>query len=197
LAYIDRSVSVEVTALEDEPSSPARTDSRADEPIAEAQPEEVVTAVVDELLEGFSSEETLHQRISEEIARAAGRPNRVVVLHCCLENIESIKQASGEAHAKLVVLKVGGALRSHMRSFDVLSQTGDHHFTVLLPDPGEGPEQRLSSLARTVTHEIAKHEELNEPIPLRLAFGYALHPRDGRNRKILLDRAANPRIRVV
>jgi len=197
LAYMDRAVSVEMTALEDDASPPAHTKPLIDKPVAEAQPEEVVTATADEMLEGFSSEETLHQRITEEIARAAGRPNRVVVLRCDLENIEVIKQTSGEAHTKLVMVKIGEALRSHMRAFDILAQTGDHQFTVLLPDPGEGPEQRLSSLARTVTHEIAKHEELNEPIPLRLAFGYALHPRDGRNRKILLDRAAIPRIRVV
>ncbi len=197
LAYMDRAVSVEASAIEDEVSPAAPAQPLADELIAEAQPEDVVVATLEEMQEGFSSVETLHRRISEEVARAAGRPNRVVILNCDLENIEAIQQASGEAHAQLVVMKVGEALRSHMRSFDVLSQTGDHQFTVLLPDPGEGPEQRLSSLARTVTHEIAKHEELNEPIPLRLAFGYALHPRDGRNRTILLDRAANPRIRVV
>ncbi len=197
LAYMDRAVSLEVSAHKEVAPPEPRVRALPAEPIAEAQPEEVVTATVDETLEGFSTEEILHQRIAEEIARAAGRPNRVVVLHCDLENIEAIAQASGEAHAKVVVEKVGEALRSHMRTFDVLAQTGDHQFTVLLPDPGEGPEQRLSSLARTVTHEIAKHEELNEPIPLRLAFGYALHPRDGRNRKVLLERATTPRIRVV
>lgn len=197
LAYMDRAISVEASAIEDQAPAPESVEPRQEEPVTEAEAEGIVTATADEMLEGFTTEEILHQRISEEIARAAGRPNRVVVFLCDLENIEDIQQASGEAHSQRVIEKVGQALRSHLRTFDVLAQTGEHQFTVLLPDPGESPEQRLSSLARTVTHEIAKHEELNEPIPLRLAFGYALHPRDGRNRKILLERASAPRIRVV
>jgi len=174
LAYVERALSEELLLESTPPPAPPR-----------------------EEVEGLASEELLHQRIGEEIVRAAGRPDRVVLIHCSLENSDLIQEASDEGHLALIVRRIGETLRSHLRVFDVLAQTGPAEFTALLPDPGEDPEQRLSALARTVTHEVTKLEELNTPLSLRLAFGYALHPRDGRNRASLRERAAAPRIRVV
>jgi GGDEF domain-containing protein len=67
----------------------------------------------------------------------------------------------------------------------------------VLPDPGSAPRDRILDLARAVADEIAKDDALNEPVRIALAFGYALYPEDGSDRETLLNRAREPRIRLV
>jgi len=146
---------------------------------------------------GLCSPEILEQRIGEEIVRAAGRVNRVAVLNCAIENSATLRKAQGEQRLSLIVRKVGTILRAHLRAFDVLAQTGTFDFTALIPDLGENAEQQISSLARAATHEINQLREINEPVAIRLAFGYAVYPSDGRTRTALLERARIARIRVI
>ena len=44
---------------------------------------------------------------------------------------------------------------------------------------------------------ISKDDELNEPMRIGLAFGYAVHPSDGADRDALLENARTARIRMV
>ena len=96
-----------------------------------------------------------------------------------------------------MTLRAADALRAHLRDFDVLGKTGLGEFTLLLPEPGPSPGERIFELARAVADEISKEESLNDPIKVALAFGYAVHPADGRDRDSLLATAAEPRIRMV
>ena len=45
--------------------------------------------------------------------------------------------------------------------------------------------------------EIARDDALNDPVRVALAFGYALYPDEGDDAETLLDRAREPRIRMV
>ena len=70
-------------------------------------------------------------------------------------------------------------------------------FAVLLPDPGAAPDERVSEFARRVADEIARDETLNDPVRVALAFGYARYPEEGEDAETLLERAREPRIRMV
>ena len=96
-----------------------------------------------------------------------------------------------------MVLRAAEALGAFLRGFDVLGRTDDGEFTVLMPDPGLAPGERVFALARAVADAIAKDDRLNDPVRVALAFGYAVHPSDGADRESLLTRAAEPRIRMV
>ena len=84
-----------------------------------------------------------------------------------------------------------------LRDFDVPGRAGDAEFAILLPDPGPAPDERVTELARNVADAISRDEALNEPTRVALAFGYAAHPEDGDDAETLLDRAREPRIRMV
>jgi diguanylate cyclase (GGDEF)-like protein len=137
------------------------------------------------------------KRIQEEIARAAGREGALAVTLCRIENLEQISQRVNPAHAHRVTLRTADALRAHLRDFDVLGRTGTAEFTVLLPEPGASPGERVVELSRAVADEVSKQESLNDPLRIALAFGYAEYPSDGRDRDALLARAAEARIRMV
>jgi diguanylate cyclase (GGDEF)-like protein len=139
----------------------------------------------------------LGRRIHEEISRAAGRLGTLALVVCQVDNQREIAQRAGPAHAHRVIQRVADALRAHLRDFDVLGRTNAAEFTILLPEPGASAGERVLQLARSVADEVAKDEALNDPVRVTLAFGYAVHPEDGRDREALLSRASEPRIRMV
>ncbi len=146
---------------------------------------------------GLPNASYLQQRIQEEVARAAGRDGALAIALCRIENLDEIIGRVNPAHAHRVTLRTAEALRAHLRDFDVLGKTGAGEFTVLLPEPGPSPGERVFELARAVADELSKDEALNEPVRVGLAFGYAVHPVDGRDRDALLRIASEPRIRMV
>jgi GAF domain-containing protein len=146
---------------------------------------------------GLPNTSYISKRIHEEIARSQGREGALALAVCRIENLDEVTSAANPIHAKRVVQQTADALRSHLRDFDVLGRTGDGEFTVLMPEPGPAPGERVFELARSVADAISKDEALNAPQRIALAFGYAVHPGDGPERDSLLDRARTPRIRMV
>jgi GAF domain-containing protein len=143
------------------------------------------------------NERYLDKRIDDEIARASGHEGALAIAVCLLENLDEIKGASGPGRAREVVQRTVEALRAHLRDFDVMGRTESGEFTILLPDPGYSAGERVYALARAVADDVSKDDDLNDPIRIALAFGYALHPTEGTERQALLTRARMPRIRMV
>lgn len=146
---------------------------------------------------GLPNQQYLGKRIHEEIARAGGREEALTVAVCRVDNLGEIEQATDAAHARRVVDLTIEALRAHLREFDVLGRTDDGEFTMLLPDPGLSPGEKVFALARAVADDVAKDDALNDPVRVALTFGYAVYPTEGRDRDALLERARDPRIRMV
>ncbi len=139
----------------------------------------------------------LGKRIREEIARAGARPGALAVALCRIENLDEVERAADASHARRVVERAAEALRLHLRDFDVVGRTAEDQFTVLMPEPGRTPGERVFGLARGVAEEINKDESLNDPVRVTLGFGYAVHPEDGADAEALLEVAREPRIRMV
>jgi len=137
------------------------------------------------------------KRIHEEVARSSGREGSLALATCQIENLEEIDRASNGVRAKRVVQRTAEALRAHLRDFDVLGRTDRSEFTVLMPDPGFSPDDRLTALARAVADDVSKDDALNEPVRVALAFGYAIYPDEGSDREALVERARIARIRMV
>lgn len=146
---------------------------------------------------GLPNKSYLAKRIHEEIARSAGREGSVAVAVCTIENLAEIAAATSGIRSKRVVLRTVDALRAHLRDFDVLGRTDDTEFTILMPDPGFSPGESLIALARAVADDVSKDDDLNDPIRVSLAFGYAIYPDEGSDRDALIERARVARIRMV
>ncbi len=146
---------------------------------------------------GLPNEEYLAVRLDQELSRAAGQEGRLAVAVCRIENLDEIRRETGGARADRLVNQTAEALRAPLRDFDILARTRETEFTILLPDPGPSPEERITNLARAVADRISKDDRLNDPVRVVLAFGYALHPSEGEDRATLLKRAEHARIRMV
>jgi diguanylate cyclase (GGDEF)-like protein len=146
---------------------------------------------------GLPNANYLGRRIDQEVARAGGRRGALALALCRLENLAEIRRALDPAHADRALLRTAEALRARLRDFDVLARVGDAEFAALLPDPGPDAEQHVATLARGVAEELVGDAELNEPVRLALAFGYAGYPADGGDRRSLLATAWQARIRML
>lgn len=146
---------------------------------------------------GLPNESYFGKRLSEEVARAAGRENALAVCVCKLENRAELTAEAGTAHVARVIQRLAESLQTNLREFDVLARIERDEFAVLMPEPGRTPGERVFELARAVADVISKNEELNQPVRVGLAFGYGVHPVDGTTRDALLGHAREPRIRMV
>jgi GAF domain-containing protein len=146
---------------------------------------------------GLPNTNYVTKRIHEEIARSSGREGSLALTICRIENLDEIDRASQGIKSKRVVQRTAEALRAHLRDFDVMGRTDDAEFSVLMPDPGFSPGDRLIALARAVADDVSKDDALNDPIRVALAFGYAIYPDDAADREELIEKAGVARIRMV
>jgi diguanylate cyclase (GGDEF)-like protein len=145
---------------------------------------------------GLPNVNYLVKRIDEEIARSHGRDRALAIATCAIENLDEIRAQGGPARAHRVIGHLAEALRAHLRDFDVLGRTHSARFTILLPDPGHVPDQRIADLAEAVNDAVSQAEPRESAQRVQLAFGHAIYPADGENREELLKRAEEPRIRM-
>jgi diguanylate cyclase (GGDEF)-like protein len=146
---------------------------------------------------GLPNANYLGRRIDQEVARAADRPGALAVVLCRLENLAEVRRALDPAHADRALMRTVEALRARLRDFDVLARVGEAEFAALLPDPGSDAEQHVAALARAVAEELIGDADPHEPVRLALAFGYAVYPDDGSDRRSLLAAAWQARIRML
>ncbi|MFP8879587.1 MAG: GAF domain-containing protein [Myxococcota bacterium] len=146
---------------------------------------------------GLPNSVYLEKRIIEEIARAGGVESALAIAVCRLENLDEIERSAGTTRVRQVVAASVEALRSHLRDFDVLGRTSNDEFTILLPDPGISAGDRVFALARAIADDLSGNAALNAGVRIALGFGYAVYPGDGADREALLEKAREPRIRMV
>lgn len=146
---------------------------------------------------GLQSARHFEARLREELARARDRHAALALATCTIANTDRLDDSPRPQHAHKVRLAIAEALRAALRDFDVLARLDETRFAVLLPEPGSDPAERVSELARKVADRIRRDEPLNDPVPIELAFGYAIHPIDGDEVDGLLTRARQPRIRMM
>lgn len=148
-----------------------------------------------DLATGLPNARALGERIQEEIARSGSREGALALAVARIANLGEIQQLDGEKAQRVVDCLVQ-ALRARSRGFDVLGRIGEEEFAVLLPEPGAAPSERVTELARAVADDVSKDEELNDPVRVTLAFGYATFPSDGTEKDALLERARIARIHM-
>ena len=146
---------------------------------------------------GLPNAAYLAQRIREEAARAGARDGAFAVAVVRVANFAELEAGGDPVKTRRAVHGVVEALRRNAREFDVVTRCENAEFAVLIPEPGHDPAQRVLDLARAVSEDVTRDERMNTPLRIALAFGYAIHGKDGHDAQSLLGRARDPRIHMV
>jgi GAF domain-containing protein len=146
---------------------------------------------------GLPNAAYLTQRIREEAARAGTRDGAFAIAVVRLANFAELEAGGDPVKTRRAVHAVVDALRRSAREFDVLTRCENAEFALLIPEPGHDAAQRVLDLARAVSEDVTRDERVNTPLRVALAFGYAIHGKDGHDAPSLLARARDPRIHMV
>jgi diguanylate cyclase (GGDEF)-like protein len=146
---------------------------------------------------GLADAASVAETIHAEIVRAASSNVSLALAVCSIENFDDLDALAEGARTPRLAQRIAESMRAHVRAFDIVSRSGPSEFTVVLPQPGPDPAERIVALARAVADHIAKDDPLNDPLRVELGFGYAVYPEDGRDRESLLQHARTIRIQML
>jgi len=139
-------------------------------------------------LTGLPNRRLLDDRLSQALALAARRRERLAVLFFDLDNFKRINDSFGHAFGDGLLRRIGERLASQVRSSDTLARIGGDEFVVVA-----GHIESRQSAERLTAKFL---ETLNEPIehdgrafPVRASAGIAIFPDDGADPIELLRRA--------
>lgn len=140
---------------------------------------EGLTAV--DALTGLGNGRALTEALDRELHRCQRHGGRFCLALITLEGGELVRRSRGPASHDESLRTVANVLGARARLSDLAARTGEHEFTVLLPETGrEGAERFLERLT----------EELDDlPEPLALSTGIADYPAAGTTRDLLTIRA--------
>jgi diguanylate cyclase (GGDEF)-like protein len=135
-------------------------------------------------LTGLLNHRACHERLGEEIERAAAleRPLSVVVLD--LDHFKTVNDAYGHAEGDKVLIAVAEKLRSAVRDDDIVARLGGEEFALILPGVEGAPAAEAAERARAAIAEVVVGVGA-----LSCSAGVASFPGDERDAGRLLELA--------
>jgi diguanylate cyclase (GGDEF)-like protein len=135
-------------------------------------------------LTGLLNHRACHERLGEEIARAAAldRPLSVVVVD--LDHFKTVNDAYGHAEGDKVLIAAAGKLRSAVREDDVVARLGGEEFALILPGVDGTQAAEAAERARAAIAEVQVGGR-----PLSCSAGVASYPEDASNAGRVLELA--------
>lgn len=136
-------------------------------------------------LTGVGNYRRLYGRLSYEIARhrRSGRPLALLVLD--LDDFKSVNDSLGHLAGDRLLQQVARALEDTVREQDTVARQGGDEFAVLAPETGAEAADALGERIELALCALT----MNDDRPLRASVGWAVYPRDGEERVLLLERA--------
>lgn len=139
-------------------------------------------------LTGLPNRKFFQERLSQELARAGRKGERLAVMFLDLDDYKGVNDSHGHEVGDRLLCEVAGRLKGALRESDMASRLGGDEFTLLLTD--------IKSRAdvETVTRKIFR--ALEEPadiggrrLYIRASLGVSIYPGDGDSADELLRKA--------
>lgn len=135
-------------------------------------------------LTGLSNHRFLHERLEYELLRSKRAKQPLSIVLFDLNNFKMFNDNYGHQAGDEVLRVVATTLGMCLRGTDVAGRYGGDEFLVILPQADEPGAQMLLSRVRRKLEEQAKAGF--PPVPIELAAGIAVFPRDGDNKRDLV-----------
>lgn len=138
-------------------------------------------------LTGIFNHRYLHERLEFELLRARRASHPLSIALFDLNNFKTFNDTFGHQAGDEVLRVVATTLGMCLRATDIGGRYGGDEFLVILPQADEPGAQMLLNRVRRKLEEQAKAGF--PPIPIELAAGIAVFPRDGQSKRDLIAHA--------
>lgn len=131
-------------------------------------------------LTGFYNHRALHQRLAEELARAARARRPLSVLMMDLDGFKTVNDTYGHLYGDGVLVHVAERIRSVIRASDVAARWGGDELAILLPEADEEGAAAVAQHILAALREAPYAPDDRRPCPVLGSVGVATFPRHGR-----------------
>ncbi len=142
-----------------------------------------------DLVTGVYSHRHLQDRVRQETARASRAHSPLSLLMIDLDEFKRINDEHGHQAGDGVLRAIAGALRAAVRTSDIVARYGGDEFVVLMPDTDADEATQVAQRAASAVADLAHPMSDGSVVNVSCSVGLALHPRDGRSGKALLQAA--------
>ncbi len=128
-------------------------------------------------LTGVGNYRSLHERLSEEIARHRRHSREFALILLDLDGFKAVNERLGHLDGDRLLAEIGSALSDEVRAEDSVFRQGGDEFAVIVPEANaEEAEEVASRLRDRVSHRGFGSDE---KWPVTAACGFAMFPVDG------------------
>ncbi|GAB4256542.1 MAG: diguanylate cyclase [Deferrisomatales bacterium] len=141
-------------------------------------------------LTGLLNRRYFQERLAEEVDRATRHGHPMSLIMIDIDHFKAYNDTNGHPAGDKALVLVGRALRSSIRTIDVVSRFGGEEFAVILP---ETRKQEAMEIGERIRVEIERlYFPGEEALPggrLTISLGVAGFPEDARDLKTLIQQA--------
>ena len=139
-------------------------------------------AAITEQLTGFYNAGYFHERLNEEINRAARRGHPVSLLFADLDHFKLINDSYGHLAGDKTLRKVSGIIRECIRKVDIPARYGGDEVAIILPETDNAQAFQVAErIRKKVVDASFQHN-----IRLTISIGIATYPQDATQPEDLL-----------
>jgi len=128
-------------------------------------------------LTGVGNYRSLHERLSEEIARHRRHAREFALILLDLDGFKAVNERLGHLEGDRLLAEIGAALSDEVRAEDSVFRQGGDEFAVIVPETGAEEAEEVAARMRTrISHRGFGSDERR---PVTAACGIAMFPADG------------------
>lgn len=128
-------------------------------------------------LTGVGNYRSLHERLSEEIARHRRHTREFALILLDLDGFKAVNERLGHLEGDRLLAEIGAALSDEVRAEDSVFRQGGDEFSVIVP---EASAEEAEEVAGRLRARICRRGfGSDERWPVTAACGYAMFPADG------------------
>jgi diguanylate cyclase (GGDEF)-like protein len=131
----------------------------------------------------------LHQRLDQELERAARFRHRLSVIMLDIDDFKQFNDRYGHPKGDLVLKSLSYAIRENLREIDVAARYGGEEFVVVLPETDVAGALAVAERIRKSMASIPQLADGEEPVAQTISLGVATYPTHGMSAVHLIESA--------
>ncbi|MCI0347425.1 MAG: diguanylate cyclase [Chloroflexi bacterium] len=140
-------------------------------------------------LTGLYNHRFLHERLGEEMLRAARAHQPLSILMLDIDDFKLVNDTFGHQVGDQFLVRLASVVRSTLRGSDIPARYGGEEFSVILPDAGEEAGDHTAARIHDALRSQSFKPEGRGEVSISVSIGRATFPVDGRTATELIERA--------